>query len=91
MSQEGRDNRAFISSCSIIEMQRGIEIAGFLVRVCHCLRFTAQCREEGNTGVRGWDKEKKAKGKREGNSGWVLRRKQSESNGVEATFWGLKR
>lgn len=52
MSQEGPDNRAFISSCSVIEMQRGIEIAGFHVRVCHCLRFTAQCREGGIRGKR---------------------------------------
>lgn len=41
------DNKALASSCSIIEMQRGIEIAHVLVGVCHCLRFAARCREEG--------------------------------------------
>lgn len=82
VSQEGSDNKAFISSCSIIEMQRGIKIAGFLVGVCHCLRFTARCRE-GNGGIRGWDK-------RKGNRGWILKSKQSNSSGAETTFLGSR-
>lgn len=64
VSQEGPDNKALISSCSIIEMQRGIKIAGFLVGVCHCLRFTARFREEGNAGMRRWDEREKREEKR---------------------------
>lgn len=48
VSREGPDNRALVSSCSIIEMQRGIKIADLLVGVCQCLRFKARCREGGS-------------------------------------------
>ena len=85
VSQEGPDNKALISSCSIIEMQRGIKIAGFLVGVCHCLRFAARCREEGDAGMRGRDEREK-----EGGEQRILKRNKATQVVLRQHFGGSR-